>query len=70
MTPSVTKDLTTEALRPQLVMTYFPEIDPTGHSLGPKSEEVRQAVLKVDESVHATSVSGVHSSARKRDHCV
>jgi predicted AlkP superfamily pyrophosphatase or phosphodiesterase len=40
-----------EERRPQLVMTYFSEIDTAGHAHGPESEEVRQAVLKVDESV-------------------
>jgi len=37
--------------RPHLIMVYFDEPDHSGHSYGPRSEEVRSAVKKVDEMI-------------------
>jgi len=37
--------------RPQLIMIYFDEPDHSGHSYGPVSEEVREAVARVDEMI-------------------
>ena len=37
--------------RPHLIMIYFDEPDHSGHSYGPRSEEVRAAVKRVDDMV-------------------
>ena len=37
--------------RPHLIMLYFDEPDHTGHAFGPDSEEVRQAVKRVDDMI-------------------
>ena len=40
-----------EAKRPHFISLYFSDVDSAGHSFGPESDEVRDAVLKVDESI-------------------
>ena len=37
--------------RPHFLSLYFSDVDSAGHRYGPRSEEVRQAVLKVDQSL-------------------
>jgi len=37
--------------RPTIFTMYFADVDDAGHGFGPVSEEVRKAVLKVDENV-------------------
>ena len=37
--------------RPHLIMVYFDEPDHSGHSYGPRSEEVRAAVKRVDDMI-------------------
>ena len=37
--------------RPHLIMVYFDEPDHSGHNFGPRSEEVRAAVKRVDDMV-------------------
>jgi alkaline phosphatase D len=37
--------------RPHLVAVYFSDVDDAGHKFGPNSEEVKNAVLKVDQAV-------------------
>jgi predicted AlkP superfamily pyrophosphatase or phosphodiesterase len=40
-----------EDVRPHAVFLYFADVDSASHTFGPDSEEARQAVLKVDESL-------------------
>lgn len=44
--------------RPSFVTVYFSDVDSAGHSAGPDSQEVREAVARVDAAV-AQLVSGV-----------
>lgn len=37
--------------RPHLITMYFSDVDSAGHKFGPDSEEVKEAVLKVDEQI-------------------
>jgi predicted AlkP superfamily pyrophosphatase or phosphodiesterase len=47
-----------EAERPSFLTLYFSDVDSAGHSRGPDSEEVKEAVLRVDQSI-GTLVDGV-----------
>jgi predicted AlkP superfamily pyrophosphatase or phosphodiesterase len=47
-----------EGERPSFLTLYFSDVDNAGHSRGPDSEEVKQAVLKVDRSLSAL-VAGI-----------
>ena len=40
-----------EAKRPHFIALYFSDVDSAGHHFGPRSEEVREAVLKVDRTL-------------------
>jgi predicted AlkP superfamily pyrophosphatase or phosphodiesterase len=40
-----------EAQRPSLLTLYYSDVDSAGHSRGPDSQEVRDAVAKVDQSI-------------------
>lgn len=40
-----------DAERPHLVTLYFSDVDTAGHLFGPESEQTREAVLAVDESL-------------------
>jgi alkaline phosphatase D len=37
--------------RPHLITFYIPDVDSAGHKFGPKSDQVKNAVLKVDEAI-------------------
>src|SRR5687767_3801248 len=37
--------------RPSLILTYFSDVDHAGHQSGPDSDEVRQAVAKIDAAL-------------------
>src|SRR5215207_8411736 len=47
-----------EGQRPSILTLYFSEVDSSGHSRGPDSIEVREAVAQVDDAI-AQLVSGV-----------
>ena len=50
-----------EGKRPSFLTLYFSDVDSAGHSMGPDSNEVREAVLKVDKSI-GDLVAGVNAS--------
>ena len=37
--------------RPHLITLYFSEVDTAGHHYGPRSKEVKEAVLKIDQGI-------------------
>jgi len=37
--------------RPRFITLYFPEVDDAGHDFGPRSDETKAAVLKVDKTI-------------------
>lgn len=37
--------------RPHLISLYFSDVDVAGHAFGPRSEQVKDAVLKVDDAI-------------------
>lgn len=39
------------AERPTLILTYFSDVDHAGHDSGPDSDDVKQAVAKVDQAI-------------------
>jgi len=49
-----------EGRRPSLLTLYFSDVDTVGHNLGPDSEEVREAALRVDRSI-GELVAGVEA---------
>lgn len=50
-----------EKERPSFLTLYFSDIDSAGHSRGPESQDVRDAVMKVDQSI-AQLVDGVNKA--------
>ena len=50
-----------ENQRPSFLTLYFSDVDSAGHSRGPDSEDVREAVMKVDRSI-GQLVEGVKQS--------
>lgn len=49
-----------EEKRPHFITLYFSDVDSAGHMYGPESQEVKDAVLKVDESI-GRLVQGIES---------
>ena len=54
-----------ESERPSFVTLYFSDVDNAGHSFGPDSEEVKNAVLSVDKEI-GDLVSGVKAAGTCR----
>ncbi|MEO8682836.1 MAG: ectonucleotide pyrophosphatase/phosphodiesterase [Vicinamibacterales bacterium] len=50
-----------EGKRPSFLTLYFSDVDSAGHSGGPDSDEVRQAALRVDQSI-GQLVAGVEAA--------
>lgn len=50
-----------EGKRPSLLTLYFSDVDSAGHSRGPRSNEVREAALRVDSAL-GELVSGVEAA--------
>lgn len=50
-----------EGKRPSFLTLYFSDVDSAGHSRGPESDEVREAALRVDQSI-GQLVAGVEGA--------